>query len=190
MKEQLEYFIRLNLSNPREEEIREILDIFEVKTYGKGDLFKDHNSVCTALGFILKGSTRHYVVKNNGDEATGRIITKNNFVTDLISVRTKGITPIAIKTLEPTSMLVASIEDMKNLLEENLTLNRLIREYIADSMVELGNLYLLFLTGTAKERYQFILENNPSLLKNIPLRFIASMIGITPTQLSRIRKNN
>jgi ribosomal protein L10 len=51
----------------------------------------------------------------------------------------------------------------------------------------MANSQYLFLTGTAKERYQFILENKPELLKKFPLRFIASMIGITPTQLSRVR---
>ena len=51
----------------------------------------------------------------------------------------------------------------------------------------MGKKNLAFLKGTAKDRYQFILENNPSLLKKFPLRLIASIIGITPTQLSRIR---
>jgi hypothetical protein len=52
----------------------------------------------------------------------------------------------------------------------------------------MAEIQFLFLTGTAKERYQRILENNPEMLRKFPLRFIASMIGITPTQLSRVRK--
>ncbi|MEO1255364.1 MAG: hypothetical protein AAFY41_10835, partial [Bacteroidota bacterium] len=101
-------------------------------------------------------------------------------------VRTLKIS--ATKLFSWTTMLVAPVEDMKKLLEVNLTLNRLIREYMADNMVEMGKLHFTFLTGTAKERYRFILENNPRLIKSVPLRYIASMIGITPTQLSRIRK--
>lgn len=56
-----------------------------------------------------------------------------------------------------------------------------------EQMLIMAKRQLLFLTGTAIERYQFILENNPKLLKKFPLRFIASIIGITPTQLRRIR---
>jgi hypothetical protein len=67
-------------------------------------------------------------------------------------------------------------------------LNIVIRQHLREQIITLGQSHLLFLTGTAKERYKFILENNQELLKNVPLRFIASMIGITPTQLSRIRK--
>ena len=187
MKEQLEYFIRVSLKNPNDEEIKSILEAFQLKQFQKDDYFKRHDKLCKHLGFIVEGSFRHYAIKNNGDEITGRISKKNDFVTDIISVKTKARTPISIKATEPTSILVASIEDMDKLLETNLTLNRLLREYMADNVVEMGKMRILFLTGTAKERYRLILENNPDLLKNVPLRFIASMIGITPTQLSRIR---
>lgn len=187
MKQQLEYFIRLNLKNLQEEEIQPILDIFHLTTLQKGEFLKHPNEVSKALAFVTEGSVRYYAIKDNGNEITGRIVDKNNFVTDFISYRTKGKTPIVIETLQPTTMLVAPFEACDKLLEVNLTFNRLMREYMADRIVDMGKLYLLFLTGSARDRYRFIMENNPELLKNIPLRFIASMIGITPTQLSRIR---
>ncbi|MEL7531589.1 MAG: hypothetical protein AAFN10_09790 [Bacteroidota bacterium] len=188
MKEQLEYFIRTSLKNPKDDEIKEILEIFRIKEFAKGDHFKKKDKVCNKLGFILEGSARHYLLKKNGTDITGRVSQRNNFLTDFISVRTKAVTPMGIEILEPSTLLVASVKNVEVLLETNLTFNRLIRDYMAEGLVEMGKMYLFFLTGTAKERYEFIIEKNPSLLKNIPLRFIASMIGITPTQLSRIRK--
>jgi len=187
MKEQLSHYIRLNLKNPKEEEINDILEIFHVQHLQKGEHFKQQSRICQKIGFLAAGSLQHYAIKNNGDEVTIRVSNKNGFITDILSLRTKEKTPISIKALEPTTMLVASEKDMTNLLEVNLTFNRLLREYISATVEKQARLYVLFLTGTAKERYRFILENNPSLLKRFPLRFIASMIGITPTQLSRIR---
>ncbi len=187
MKEQLEYYIKSTLKNPKEEEINAILEIFHLKKFQKNEYFKYHDEICKNLGFIIEGSCRHCIIKNNGDEITGRISKKNDFVSDVISIRTKGKTPIFVQATEPTTILVASVKDVENLLEVNLTFNRLLREYLADNLVEMGKMRILFLTGTAKERYRLILENNPNLLKNVPLRFIATMIGITPTQLSRIR---
>lgn len=187
MKEQLADYIKSRLKNPNEEEIKAILEIFRLKHFKKGEFFKHHTKHCHQVGYIIEGSCRHFAIKNNGNEVTGKISQKNDFVSDIISVRTKEKTPISIKMIEPTTMLVVSTQEMNDLLEVNLTFNRFIREYLADSVVDIGKLHILFLTGTAKERYKLILENNPNLLKNIPLRFIASMIGITPTQLSRIR---
>ena len=40
MKQQLEQFIREKVNHPKQEEIDEILDCFEPRTYQKGDFFK------------------------------------------------------------------------------------------------------------------------------------------------------
>lgn len=184
---QLEQFIRSSLSNPIDAEIRMILERFQLEELGKGEYFKRETEMCNKVGFILEGSLRHLTVKKNGEESTVRITQSNNFVTDMMSIRMRSKTPLSIKTIEASTLLVAPIQEVDYLLETNLTFNRLIREYTADRMAEVGKLYLIFLTGSAKDRYRFILENNPKLLKKFPLRFIASMIGITPTQLSRIR---
>ncbi|WP_422858438.1 Crp/Fnr family transcriptional regulator [Flagellimonas sp. S174] len=190
MKEQLECFIRSIVTNPIEEEINDILGIFHERYYDKGEIFKHQDKICTEFGYIVDGSLRLYVVKENGEEMTGSIISKNNLVTDFIGVRTNEKTLISIDAFEPTSMLVASTENNRKLLEVNITYNRFIREHLADRSMQLAKMHMLFLAGSAKERYLFILENNPNLLKKFPLRFIANMIGITPTQLSRIRKKS
>ncbi|HAP64165.1 MAG TPA: hypothetical protein DCR93_33345 [Cytophagales bacterium] len=85
------------------------------------------------------------------------------------------------------AILVAALADYFPLLDSNLTLNIIVREHMADRAVELSQRHLLHLTGTSKERYQYVMENNPRLHERLPLHLIASMIGITPTQLSRIR---
>jgi len=187
MKSHLDQYIRDHVKAPKEAEIEAILNIFEERQYSKGIRFKKSNTISRELGFLVKGSVRSIIVKKNGEEATGQISLAKNFVADIVSIRTQEPTPVAVEFLEDSSMLVAPVDEVEKLLEVNLAFNILIRQNIADRTVEIVKRQVLFMTGTAKERYQFILENNPSLLKRFPLRFIASMIGITPTQLSRIR---
>ena len=43
---------------------------------------------------------------------------------------------------------------------------------------------------TAKQRFDNLINKEPELFKNVPLQYIASMIGITPESLSRLRKMN
>lgn len=190
MKSQLEAFIQTHVNHPTEAEIQEILAIFEARSYEKGQEFKAAYTVATEVAFITSGSAKTLLVKDNGEERSGRLVTANHFLFDLISVRSGEPTPIAMRFLEASTVLVAPYPAVRKLLDTNLTFNILIREYTADRTVELGKWLMLFVTGSAKDRYQFILENNPKLLDKIPLRFIASMIGITPTQLSRIRKQS
>ena len=47
---------------------------------------------------------------------------------------------------------------------------------------------LSLLNETAEQRYQNLFTEQSQLIKEIPLKYIASYIGITPQALSRIRK--
>jgi CRP-like cAMP-binding protein len=40
---------------------------------------------------------------------------------------------------------------------------------------------------TAEERYGALLRESPDIVRRVPLKFIASYLGITPVSLSRIR---
>ena len=147
-------------------------------------VFKTSNYVA----FLCEGSVRLIIHKENGDEITARILQDNSFIIDPYRLKGTDSSPLSIECLEDLTLLIASLESIQKLLETNLALNILVRKYQKEKMLEMAEIQFLFLTGTAKERYQRILENNPEMLRKFPLRFIASMIGITPTQLSRVRK--
>ncbi|HHP7241548.1 MAG TPA: Crp/Fnr family transcriptional regulator [Cyclobacteriaceae bacterium] len=189
MKKNLEDFIRSRVKNPNDAEVEEILGIFWEKKYNKGELFKERDTIIESLGFLVDGSSRSYFINQSGDEVTDQVLEENNFLSDILSVRTDEKSSIIIEFLEISNVLSAPMDSVKDLLERNITFNILIREYIGDRAMDLLKRHLMFLNGTAKERYQHLLKSNPSLFKKFPLRFIASMIGVTPTQLSRIRKN-
>ncbi len=184
----LEAFIYQRVKTPKAGDVEEILSIFEEKTFSKGTRFKERDTQIKQLGFLTSGSSRSYLVNKKGNEVTGHVSLVNTFLSDIVSVRTRDKTPTIIEFLEDAQVLVAPMDKVRNLLETNLVFNILIREYIADNTVEIVKKQLMFMTGTAKDRYQYLLETNPHLVKRFPLRFIASMIGVTPTQLSRIRK--
>ena len=190
MENQFKDFIHQRVKKPRDLEIQEIMSIFSEKKFDKGALFKEEDTVIKKLGFLVDGSARTYFINDKGDEITDEIIQKNNFLSDIISVRTGAKSPIIIEILEKSVVLVANMDSVWDLLEHNVTFNILIREYIGDRSMLLLKRYLMFLNGTAKERYRYILETNPEILKKFPLKYVASMIGVTQTQLSRIRKDN
>jgi len=183
----LEKFIRDKVKNPSRQEIDAIQSIFVERTFKKDEIFKATNTLARELALILEGSARSYMISQKGDEITSSIIQKNNFLADLVSVRTNGATPIVLQFLEDSTAIVASVDAHRKLLDVNLSYNIMVREHLAERALEVTRRQMLFLTGTAKERYQYILENDPQLLKKFPLQFIATMIGVTPTQLSRVR---
>ncbi|WP_375583227.1 Crp/Fnr family transcriptional regulator [Cyclobacterium xiamenense] len=187
MKDQFEAFIYKRVKTAKDDEVRAILSIFNEQYCDKGTLFKKQNTVIQELGFLITGSTRSYFINEKGEEITDEILLSNNFLSDIISVRTNENSPIIIEILEYSNLLVAPMNNVWELLNYNVTFNILLREYMGDRAMQLVKHHLLFLNGSAKQRYEYLVATNPSLLKKFPLKFIASMIGVTPTQLSRIR---
>lgn len=188
MNDQFKDFIYHRVKKPSDIEVEEILAAFTLKDFEKASKFKEANTVIKKLGFLLNGSARTYFINEKGDEITDQIVQKNDFLSDIISVRTDAKSPVIIEFLEDSTTLIASMDRVWNLLENNLTFNILIREYIGDRAMELVKRHQMFLNGSSKERYHYLLASNPTLLTKFPLRYIASMIGVTQTQLSRIRK--
>ena len=46
------------------------------------------------------------------------------------------------------------------------------------------------LSMSGDERYRYLQNTNPDLFDQVPLKYLASMMGMTPESLSRIRKKN
>ena len=188
MKDALKKYITDQVITVREEEVREILGMFEEQQFQKGEFFKKPFTTGHQIAFLPEGAVRVIIYKENGNEITARIRQGNSFLTDPFRLDGSDPSPLGIECLEQQILLITSIDKFNALLETSLTLNIVVRKHLMEQILELGKYQYLFLTGTAKDRYQFVLKNNAELLKKFPLRFIASMIGITPTQLSRVRK--
>lgn len=188
MLDSLKNYIFEQVTHPNKKEVDEILALFEEQHFQKGDLFKKPFVEGTNVAFLAKGAVRIIIYKENGDEITARIRQDNSFIFDPFRLKDIKVSPLGIECLEEQTLLVTPIVEVQKLLETNLALNIVIRKHIMEQLGDLAQNQYLFLTATAKERYTYLLKNKPAMLKKFPLRFIASMIGITPTQLSRIRK--
>lgn len=171
------------------EELEQILQIFKEKEYSKGALFKEIYTEGKHVGFSLKGGIRTFIHSENGEEITARINRDNCFIGDPYKLSDTSGVPFGVQCMDAATLLIAKTEEFEKLLETNLTLNIVIRKYFTYLMLDIGRQYSLFLSGSAKDRYTSIIKEHPELLNNYPLHFIASIIGVTPTQLSRIRKS-
>jgi CRP-like cAMP-binding protein len=66
-------------------------------------------------------------------------------------------------------------------------IERLFRKIIEQAYVHAVNRMEAIQFHAAEERYAQLLEDKPDLVKRIPLKHIASYLGITQVSLSRIR---
>lgn len=161
--------------------------LFSEERLEKGEYFSIEQRTETKIGFLLKGVVRAFYRNSSGIEYNKTFFTENEFFGPYASLVTKQPNHIHIQALTDCRILTAHYSHITELFGpyRNIeTLARLIAEgfYIEKEKREI-ELVLL----QADERYRLFKEAYPGLENLIPQYHVASYLGITPTQLSRIR---
>ncbi|MDI9257913.1 Crp/Fnr family transcriptional regulator [Flavobacterium sedimenticola] len=139
------------------------------------------------LSFIESGVIRFFIPSKLQD-LTFTFAFENNFVSAYDSFLTKQPATYSIETLTETTIWRLSFDDLQIVYNETQIGNTIGRKAAEELFLKKSKRELSFLTQTAEERYLNLFTEQPNLLKRIPLKYIASYIGITPQALSRIRK--
>ncbi len=186
---ELEHYISsyFGIINPKELEL--IRSLFKATTLKKNDYFLKAGKSCDKLSFIQSGMLRIFV-NTEDKEVTQWISTKGYFVTDLSSLVFESPARWTIQALCDTDLFTIHRDDYNKigkLIPQWFELEKL---FIARCFTILEDRIFTHLSMSAEERYHFFFENNKELFNQVPLQYIASMLGMTPETFSRIRKKS
>jgi CRP-like cAMP-binding protein len=95
-----------------------------------------------------------------------------------------------IQALTDCELYVIDSNDYQNLGEIVPKWLELEKLFIAKCFTILEDRVLQHLAMSAEERYNQLFQFNKELFNIVPLQYLASMLGITPETLSRLRKKN
>lgn len=153
----------------------------------KGEFVLRAGEVCNHVTFLNKGFVRIYNIVQE-EEVTVNFGFNGNYVTDYTSFLTRQPSLDYIVAMEDLEVLQMSYSNMQKGYETCAVwqkFGRLIAEYILIFATERSR-SLLFLSP--EQRYLKLMKDRPKVIAQIPLKYIASYLGITPEALSRIRK--
>lgn len=143
------------------------------------------------LYYILSGATASLAYKE-GKLVCIDLCFKGEFFGDYSSLISNNHSPLELRSLTRCQYLSFPFT---RLLETYAQLPSQIAEAIGRQSAE--HLYILkqqelieLKTLSAAERYTNLLEKQPEIFQQIPLKYIASYLGMTAESLSRIRKSN
>nr|WP_298996050.1 Crp/Fnr family transcriptional regulator [uncultured Allomuricauda sp.] len=139
------------------------------------------------LSFISEGIVRYYIPQEESDLTFGFLF-ENEFVTAYDSFITQTPSPYQIETLTNTTLWRISFKDLQEVYNKTESGNVIGRRMAENMFLIKSKREIALLSKTAEERYLDLFSERPKLLKQIPLKYIASYIGVTPQALSRIRK--
>lgn len=169
-------------------ELTEILfHLFSVKHLKKGHHFAKAGEYSKNMGFVVEGILRAYHQTKNGDTYNKHFFTEGNFVGAYSSLVSGQKNLIDIECLTDVTLLECRYADFTALYDEHREVERMARIIAEQYFVNKETREIQLVTLDASDRYQLFREHHPEIEQQIPQYHIASYLGITPTQLSRIR---
>lgn len=153
----------------------------------KGEKIQNIGDVNTQIYFLKEGLFRGYFLDINGREITDCFgITPGAAAVSCLDLDIP--TPICIEALEDSVMISVSCKVLFPLLKSNLELISLYNQFLRTSLKIHWESKIMLAQYTASERYIWFLDHFPGLIDRISHKYIASFLGISPVQLSRIRR--
>ena len=154
----------------------------------KRDYFVRQGELSKYAGFIESGIFRDTRIGSDGDEHIVGYCFQNDFVCDYPALIKKYHSCVNIQAVTDCKVYLLSVNDFHDYWETSMDAQRLGRLVAEEVLIEIYGRLLDFYCDTAEQRYISLLKRCPSLPQYIPLKEIASFLGVTPETVSHIRK--
>jgi len=162
-----------------------LLPLIQHRAYEKNDIIQEVGSACRTIYFVIDGGTRIFYYKD-GNDITEHFAFENDIIVRAESLFTGNPTSKGIQAIDKATLAAIDAHRLFQLYDQHHDLERLFRLIFEKEYVNTVRRIESLQFKTATERYQELLESTDYVQK-IPLKYIASYLGITQVSLSRIR---
>ena len=156
-------------------------------TLKKGENLQNFGQTCKTIYFLKSGVARIFYYKD-GIDITESFAFEGEIIARVESLFTGNPSQKAIQILEDSEIIAINATQLFDLYYKFPQIERLFRMIFEAGYVETVKRIESIQFHMAEERYEALLRK-PNLLQRIPLKHIASYLGITQVSLSRIRSN-
>jgi CRP-like cAMP-binding protein len=186
MLDDLKKFLRTYAHFP-DEEVDDILSKFKTKKYNKNDFVLTKGNICKDLVFVQDGCLRLYYVQDD-IEISVWFAFQHSSAIEMYSFISETPTNYYLQAIENTEVLYLPKQELDILYQTHPTMQEMMRKFWEDVILNLLERFTALQRDSAEKRYLDLLDK-PDYLQKIPQKYLASFIGVTPTSLSRIKKN-
>lgn len=179
--------------------IREILDIpesdqeqcrmyFTPVWVPKDTIIEVAGKIPQYHNFIVSGYMRNFHIDDFGDEVTVDINNGCRYFTSYTHFTNRTITNENLHCITDCELLRIKRDDVDILAKIGKTQKdytiQILQKILAEDKQRINDMATL----TAEQRYLKLMKEKPNIIQNVPLKYIASYLGIKPESLSRVRK--
>jgi CRP-like cAMP-binding protein len=159
--------------------------LITIRKYQKNEIIQEIGSTCRTLYIVKSGCARIFYLKDCND-ITEHFAIPNEIIVRAESLFTGKPTSKGIQAVIATELYAIDSVSLFQLYDQHHDIERLFRIIFEQEYVNTINRLESLQFHTAKERYLDLLMST-QYVQQIPLKYIASYLGITQVSLSRIR---
>jgi len=169
---------------------QQIQSIIHFQSVEKGATLLREGQTAKYIHYICKGVFRTFFTDNQGNIYNKNIFLEGDFPASKVSLLKNTPSYFSIEALEDSVVININFREYRRLIEENSDLKNFYIAYIEKNwIIEKEQNEISMVMENATARYLKLLNKRPNIEKRVPQHHIASHLGITPTQLSRIRRD-
>lgn len=183
MQKLQQYFESIGFAH---EELEQVLNAFTVKQFKKNDFFIEEGKTSRHLGFVKSGLFQYFVIVD-GNERTTYVSIENTFISSVLSFISEKLALESVRALTEGEVYLISKTALKKLANELPKFKDFYIGLLESAVCGIDSTRHDLIVLSAEQRYEKMLREEPHLLQHIPLQHLASMLGVTPRHLSRIR---
>ncbi|QES90602.1 Crp/Fnr family transcriptional regulator [Rhizosphaericola mali] len=177
-----------NISPLSEVTWQQFQNIFKERRLSNLDFFVREGEIATKIGILQEGLVRGFYRNEDGIEYNKTFFTAPSFIGAYASLITKKENLINQQALSDCNIYEAKYHDFEQLCSKNIELERLAKKIAQLHFVQKEKREIELVMLDAEKRYDILKSEFPNIENQVQQYHIASYLGITPTQLSRIRK--
>jgi CRP-like cAMP-binding protein len=169
-----------------DEEFSFISSHFSAKKYKKHQFLIQEGDKVKFCFFVVEGLLKLVHHDNNGKEHIVSFAMEDWWESDYNAYFSNGSATLSLECLEDTEVLCLSLEDYKIMCEGLQKMERFFLHKANNGFLASQRRIMSAMTSSAKERYEQLIKQYPSLLQRVPKKLLAAYLGVSRETLSRI----
>lgn len=175
-----------NFVSLTEKELSDITTYFTLKTVKKGRFLLKAGDVCKDFIYVKSGCIRMYYLSDE-IEISAWFSLNNSIAMEVQSFISEKPSICYLQAIEDSEVYILPKSKLNELYNIQPKTQELMRKIWEAALIMVIPRFSSLQNDTAEKRYLELMKN-PELMRQIPQKYLASFIGVTPTSLSRIRK--